>query len=272
MIGLVHLVWAPLGPEPLARFLECYAREPAGAEHELVVLYNGFDDDRAIAGHRALLGHVAQSHREVVLPERLQDLAAYDQAARVLEHDQLCFLNSHSRPQNAGWLGALVEHMHASTVGLVGATGTFESQVEGAALGGQGHESLLWLRRRVAVRRARALYPPFPNPHVRTNAFAIDRERLLSLDLGRAVDKLGAHRLESGWEGMSRRLRERGLRTLVVGRDRRAYEPEQWPASRTFRSGNQENLLVSDNRTREYDEASPERRRELELLAWGRSA
>jgi hypothetical protein len=38
-----------------------------------------------------------------------------------------------------------------------------------------------------------------------------------------------------------------------------------------FRTGAQANLLVADNRTREFAEATPERRRQLARLAWGTS-
>jgi hypothetical protein len=33
--------------------------------------------------------------------------------------------------------------------------------------------------------------------------------------------------------------------------------------------GEQSNLLVADNRTRDYENADPSRRRELEILSWG---
>jgi hypothetical protein len=70
---------------------------------------------------------------------------------------------------------------------------------------------------------------------------------------------------------LTRQVQSLGLETLVVGRDGRAYPPEQWPASATFRSGGQVNLLVADRRTREYAEAPPELRAQLERLAWGPS-
>jgi len=56
----------------------------------------------------------------------------------------------------------------------------------------------------------------------------------------------------------------------VAGRDGRVYGSEEWPASRTFRSGEQDNLLVADNRTEQYHAADPTRRGELARFAWGR--
>jgi hypothetical protein len=68
---------------------------------------------------------------------------------------------------------------------------------------------------------------------------------------------------------MTRQLWARGLQTLVVGRDRRALPPQRWAESATFRSGGQANLLVADNRTRQWDAADPAERAHLSRLAWG---
>jgi hypothetical protein len=269
-IALVHLVWAPLGPSALAGFLDSYRSRPAGVEHDLVILFNGFDGARDMAAHRALLEGV--DHRELTLGAPVQDLAAYAQAAQRLEHRQLFFANSHTRVLAGDWLAPLARWAGRPDVGLVGATGTFESHLEGAARGGEPTQSLLWLRRKLAVRKLRSRFPSFPNPHLRSNAFMGDRELLLELGLGRALDKDAAHRLESGWHNITRQVLAMGRSVLVVGRDGHAYEPQQWPASRTFRSGEQENLLIADNRTEEYRLASPDGRGTLSELAWGRAS
>ena len=60
-----------------------------------------------------------------------------------------------------------------------------------------------------------------------------------------------------------------GLRALIVGRDRRAYDVEEWPQSRTFRTHLQENLAVADNQTRGYLAGSPAARQLLTECAWG---
>src|SRR5205807_4459014 len=57
------------------------------------------------------------------------------------------------------------------------------------------------------------------NPHIRTGVFAIGRELLLALDLPEVPDKPSAYRLESGVRGITRRVQDRGLRAVVVGRD-----------------------------------------------------
>jgi hypothetical protein len=97
----------------------------------------------------------------------------------------------------------------------------------------------------------------------------LDRLALSRMELARAVDKRAAYLLESGRQSLTRRIQEQGLRAVVVGRDGRDYDVEEWPASRTFRSGDQGNLLVADNQTRDYQTASPSRRRRLSRDTWG---
>jgi hypothetical protein len=125
--------------------------------------------------------------------------------------------------------------------------------------------------RRRRINKYRRHYALFPNYHIRTNTFLISRDYMLRLKAGDMHTKSEAERFESGKYGMTRQILAMNLKALVVGRDGQAYEKEHWFESRTFRSGDQSNLLVADNRTRQYEEADPVTRRFLSEIAWGRS-
>jgi hypothetical protein len=84
----------------------------------------------------------------------------------------------------------------------------------------------------------------------------------------RAREAVGL-RLESGRNGITRQVLANGLRAVVVGRDGLAYSPPRWHESATFRSGGQTNLLIADNRTRQYEQAGEDERAKLEQMAWG---
>jgi hypothetical protein len=275
MIGLVHLVWAPLGPEPLGDFLRSYHAHPAGAEYELVIVLNGAlpkgpahgasHKDLGGSSRAALLAELdGTEHRLIELEQPALDLAAYGQAARRLAHEKLCFLNSYSVILADGWLERLADALQEPDVGLVGASASWESQAEWLR-GSVRH----WPQQLALLPRARHDYPRFPNPHIRTSAFMLDRLALLEMGLEQAADKRATYLLESGHSSITRRVQERGLRAMVVGREGQVYDVEEWPASHTFRSGDQENLLVADNQTRDYQMASPRRRRRLSRDSWG---
>ena len=289
-IGLVHLVWAPLGPEPLRAFLRSYRAHPAGAPHELVILLNGAREDRDAQRDRGQqdrrdarrdarerdpaaaspLTHATLAaelrgveHRLIALEQPLLDLAAYGEAARQLEHARLCFLNSYSVILADDWLGHLARAAALPDVGLAGATGSWESRaalVHGSAL----H----WAYQLAKLPAKRRAFPGFPNPHIRTTAFMLRRDLVLALGLERAHDKDAAYLLESGRQSITRQVQARDLRAVVVGRDGHVYDFAEWPRSRTYRGGEQANLLVADNRTSDWQHATPELRRKLSRQAW----
>lgn len=273
MIGLVYLLWAPLGPEPLRAFLRSYERHRAGADHELVIVLNdalGRGQGEGVEPHErhgGLLDELAGTpHRLIALDAPAQDLAAYAHAAGLLEHATLCLLNSYSVVLADGWLGHLTQALQEPRVVLAGASGSWESQAEWIR-----GKAMFWPYQLARVRQARRDFPRFPNPHMRTTALAVDRRALLGLGLDGARDKRAAYLLESGQASITRQVLAQGGRAVVVGRDARAYDVDEWPASATYRSGDQRNLLVADNRTDDWQRAGRRLRRRLSRDAWGDS-
>jgi hypothetical protein len=246
---LVYLSWIPYGLEPAERFLASYRAHEAGAPHRLAVAFAGPEEDRS-AWRKAFAG-VEHEPLELGLG---MDLDHYRTAVDRVDAERFCFVNTVSVVLADGWLGNLDRALCAPGVGMVATTGSYESP--NAVRPGP-------------LRRLRPGHEPFPNPHLRTNGFALERETILGLDWPTGVDKLGAVALEGGSRSLTRQVRERGLETLVVGRDG-AYPVERWRQSRTFRSAGQENLLLGDNRTRHYQEGGRLTRAGLAWLAWQR--
>jgi hypothetical protein len=303
---VLHLVWAPLGPQALRDFLTSYRAHDAGQEHELAIVLNGVGAGpaRASASREELLAELeGTEHRLIELERSVLDLVAYGQAVRAVDHERVCILNSHSRIRCDGWLAALDEALGPANVGMVGATGSWAGMRSYA----QYHLRLpssyrrVWGDRSATLRKFRelalehdaaprprglrdrvntvrslldmAVYgPSFPSPHLRTNAIMAGRELLVQLLPDHLGRKIHAYRLESGAQGITRQVQRRGLRTLVVDRSGRAYEPEDWPDSETFWQGSQRGLLVADNQTTSYQRGDAGRRRILSRFAWGERA
>jgi hypothetical protein len=252
-ICVVHLVWAPLGPGSLKRFARSYRQHDARADHRLLIAFKQFEGAEQLAQTERLISDL--DFEALHMPRRKLDLAAYIAIARQVDSPTLCFLNSDSELLDSGWLRKLAEHLRVPGVGLVGATGSYERLMEESG-------PLKFL--------TRPWFDPFPNPHVRTNAFMMRRETMLSLDWGEVRTKLGAWRLESGKHSITRQITAHGLEALVVGRDGKSYASDRWQESGTFRSGGQRNLLVADKRTRDFAQADPAEQRRLARLAWGK--
>jgi hypothetical protein len=299
---VAHLVWEPAGIAALTQFADSYRRHPPGLEHRLLVIFNGFRPDDDLTLWRRAIGdlHYEELHTEAPV----LDLVAYDEVAKSSPARTYCFLNSYSVIRADDWLAMMRSAADRSGVGAVGATGSWASQVSylrlELALGGpyrrvfadrvatirtlaslspsQSQPSPAPDPLRGALSGWRALanfamaYRSFPNPHLRTNCLLVDREVWLEVCSDVPSDKGRAYRFESGRRGLTARLKSMGLQALVVGRDGRAYESPQWPASRTFWQGDQENLLVEDNQTRAYRDGDAEVRRALSGFAWGQLA
>jgi hypothetical protein len=298
---LVHLVRRHNGLAPLERFLDSYLAHAPRADHELLLALKGFDTradaDASLAAARVRgldPGHI-------LLPDDGLDLTAYARVVAAVEADRYCFTNSYSQALAAGWLAHLDRALDEPGVQVAGATGSWASHQDyrryhlhlpsGYANVFTDREStrqafLELTRRHVPAKRDygrlafklaaaldmardRGAYASFPLPHLRTNAFAASRGLLATLDLPRIRSKRDAYRWESGTSGFTQRALKSGARVVVVGRDGSLYDPGRWDVSRTFWSGAQENLLVADNQTEDYEHAGADGRRVLSALAWG---
>ena len=296
-IAVVHLVRRQNGLAPLERFLVSYREHAAGVAHELVILFKGFRGESGTQGHDSLLEGLP--HRRLFVFDRGFDLHAYFMAAERLDYDYFCFLNPYSRILDRGWLEKLARWIRQTDVGLAGATGSCQSIASGYTAHHQQMNDLppvtrfrtrvalalrdrrpgafvrratLWSLRLAGIWRPARDFPPFPNYHLRTNAFMGSRQTLRRIRLGPMRLKLSAYKFESGKDSLTNQVMKLGLKVLVVGRDGEGYEPERWHLSNTFWQSREENLLVSDNQTEFYLSADPATRAEHARYAWGEFA
>jgi hypothetical protein len=227
------------------RFLASYRRHPAGTPHRCFAILKGFASQAEWEDARRLFENAGF---EIVERDDVGfDIGAYLGFAQTVTLEWLFFLNSQSENIADYRLEKLVVYLGNENIGVVSATGSFESL---CALGPE--------------------FPDFPNAHVRSNAFAVRREDLLRI-IGEfpIATKVDAFRFESGRAGFTRRMLDAGYEVAVVGRNGRAYEPQWWPSSGTFRQGRQDNLLVADNVTRAYAGATWGEKHRLARLSWG---
>jgi len=320
-VGVVYLAREAEGLEPVRRFVDSYVVHDAGEAHDLIIVLKGYDKPGAdLEGLRCVLNRV--QYRFLHIDDSGVDITAYQYAASKLEYETMCFLNTHTKIADVGWLKKLSTNIRHKNVGLVGATGSYESVQSSLQLLSKAvwlceikkvpydenlakhfnfwlrHHAPAWLAHRKMnlmlewlktlfspkisfdhywrkLTAANAMlnwapgFPLFPNPHIRTNGFMIKRERLLGFPIPAVRDKIEAMHFESGVNSLTAHLRGLGLSALVVGKDGIGYAVEDWPASRTFRLGQQENLLITDNHVRNFWEYSPEERALHVFMTWG---
>jgi hypothetical protein len=272
-LGVVHLVRARNGMQPFTNFLDAYARNQGGVAHDLLILYKGFSGDTQKESFRKQLRTIP--HKELAVSDLGVDLRAYSVAGRRFDYTYLCFLNSYCTPLDENWLAKMYALVRQPQVGVVGCTGSWESMYTNflnarAALADLSLPGRLKAALRMQINRR--VFLPFPNHHIRTNALVLSRKLMLEVWPRHIVNKTTAYLFENGRNSFTQRIMRRGLKPLVVGRDGKGYEKEDWARSNTFRQSNQEDLLVADNQTRNYESADFETRKRLSEFAWGKDA
>ena len=224
-------------------FYNSISQFSANAEFDLLLILKGYfhhEVDRSFLELRSTLPTNVNIVRydDSVSPTRI-----LFEIARQIDCDRFIFFTSWSRVLADGWLRFYLDTFeHADSCGIVGATGGYESLNETT---------------------------PFPNVGIRSNAFMVARAQFVSLDCGDLSARLGGNLFEAGPKGMTKQIVARGFRPYVVDRFGKYWSVEEWPGSATFRSYNQERLLVSDNRTQNYEWANLRKRTALAIRNWG---
>ncbi|WP_247474516.1 hypothetical protein [Bradyrhizobium sp. 30] len=320
-LAVVYLARHAEGKGPVTNFIESFERHPPGIAHDCVVIRKGFPPGESTLDKvlkRAFPHSISVSDDGF-------DINAYAKAAAQLPHTHLVFLNTFSEISSDNWLRKMHSAFADPSVGIAGATGSYESllssmkhvqkgwwlfQNEGipkpAGLRLLSRAIRTRLPKRVAIKLvataisyfavrssrhpalddkfeaywANEIRPggelshlndmaPFPNPHIRTNAFMIERQIFLDSLPETIETKNDSYLFESGPDGLTQRILRRGLRTVVVGADGRAYSIDEWPKSGTFRLEDQRNLLVGDNQTRAFQKMNAAGQRAFMRMTWG---
>lgn len=291
-IGVVYLCRFAEGEAPVRRFLDVLGRREAGEPYDLHVIFKGFPDVPTLSRASALFDGIR--FNAIELNDRGYDIGSYAEAARKVANRRLVFFNTFSDILSDNWLLHLNNALNQPRAGIVGATGSWQSRTTGYEVWARyilRRMKLIFSRtakgstpaQRTVLSKPSGVrillaplsyfyhmiwYPRYPNPHIRTNAFMIDRELFLSLRIPSFDKKEDAYRFESGRHSMTRQIMHRGLRPLVVDRQGAVYDVEHWDMSFTFWRNRQENLLIADNRTKAYSEGSNDFRTLLENSAW----
>jgi len=271
---VAHLVREKNGPAAFKRFLDTYRANPAGVDHDLLIVFKGFSRRRQTEEYDRILAGVA--HRRHFVADAGLDIGPYFQVVKDHDYRYFCFLNSFSRILSREWLRILHHWVKESGVGLAGATGSWQSVVSDYLDYQQFVGDPKTLRERLrSIRRSfwylrtvKGAFLPFPNYHIRTNAFVVAREVLAKLHIGAISGKWDAYRFESGTNGLSQQVQRLNLSPIVAGKDGEGYERERWPLAETFWLKNQGNLLVADNQTSNYASGDAALRERLAYMAW----
>jgi len=255
-IGVIYLIWAPLGIHTFKNFLQSYINNLPSIEHDLVIIFNGFSSDEQTKEYKLLLKNL--KYRSYFIKDKCLDIAAYLIAADHFNYEYLCFLNSYCVILDKDWLTKMYRIASQNNVGMIGATGSYDSHYT-SSKNAQRYDNTTILERffnfkgslfrrttqalRLGNLKTLYFFPPFPNYHIRTNSFMVKRKILRSIKFKKILSKFDTHLFESGRNSLTNQIQKKKLSVFVVGKDGIAYEKEEWHKSNTFRQYNQSNLM-----------------------------
>jgi len=312
-IGVIYLCRFAEGERPVRAFVDSYRAHAAGADHDLHVIFKGFPDKSSLAAVRALFGELPVNPLE--LEDSGYDIGSYFVAAQMVTNHRLIFFNTFTELLADDWLKKFETALRLPGVGLVGATGSWQSPR--SLYQASWRRALYWIRHPLEyARRADAdrlpiwdsrkaqdatapvveaegsnahsafarighslyrlirfdrhllPYAPYPNPHIRTNAFMVERDRFVALKVHSFNTKFDVYRFESGFDSLTSQIIAQGLRPVVVDRNGEVYEVADWKTSATYWIDDQKNLIAADNRTRDYSGGTARDRALLQAHAW----
>ncbi len=278
-VSVIHLVWLPYGIRHFYVFINSYIAHTASYPHELIIVFNGLSNAHPNKPEEYiafLKENNIHSYRSFYF-DKGQDIEIYKKISDRLKSEVVFFLNSFSEIENDNWLKKYIENFNED-VGVIGATGSLQSYYSSVfqknTFCWESERGFLYNFKKYklflkAFFYWRFFFRPFPDPHLRTNAFMVRREEFLAMKSKPLTSKFKAYQFESGRKSLTEYYLKKGLKVLVMDRFGKIFETQDWQSSKTFWIGAQENLSISDNQTRIYDEADAANKKLMTKLAWG---
>jgi hypothetical protein len=284
-IAVFHLVRKNNEFQMFEDFILSYLKHTGDIEHELIIIFKGFDDELDKVAYQQFLKKIP--HLQYSVSDDGVDITAYIKATKNFAKDYkyFCFFNSHTVIRDNGWLQKLYSNLKLDGVGIVGSTGSWQSHRGSSNSYWIVFSAILFFLKTIFSFKDRAvkydeLYDlyyhlkflldidGFPNVHIRTNGFMISSSLMLENSDHIIQSKYDAYKFESGKKGLSKSISRKNLKVLLVGRDGKGYEKEQWKTCNIYMSKQQENLLISDNMTRKYFNSDTKSKEHLRKVTW----
>lgn len=276
-VSVIYLFYIPYGSLQLLNFINSYKSNNAGYYHDLVIVFKGMSHETETQPFIEILNEHKLQFSVLNYTGEGLDVNAYYWAATQMKNEYLFFLNTSSVLLAENWLLKFARNLSAD-IGIIGSTASWQSYYSTIfftnKFGWKKNKSFVinFRKYKLFIKNLcywRFLFPSFPNPHIRTNAFIVNRIKYMSIKPKIINTKFKAYLFESGKNNLTSRFLQMGLQVLVMDKYGNLYKSLDWKLSKTYWSFNQENLLVSDNQTENYQHASEEKKKTMSKIAWG---
>lgn len=278
-LSLIYLFYTPYGFSKLKTFIKSYVQHSTSINHKLIIVFKGcLESDEIVQASKKYLGDKNINVIFCFSPSFGFDINTYQWVAQQVIEDYLIFFNTNSVLLHPNWCDFYTKHITKNT-GAISATASFNSHINTILQQNSFKYNIkLSFKENLASYKMLLkailiwpfLYKKFPNPHIRTNAFLINRKVFLTLNIKNPLkSKREAYLAESGRNSITQQLLKKNLTVGVVNNNGDFFDLQEANKANTFWNNQQENLLVADNQTELYKNANETQKKQLSLLAWG---
>lgn len=257
----------------LKKFYFSYRSHRAGVAHKLFILIKGPMADESIKIIRKIL---PENVPIIKLTDEGYDLGSFTEFARYRAESHMFLLNQHSVILVQNWLKIYNNILKKTKSKIVASTASMSSLANPYIPKIQNLTSFFkcYLINTLKIIRAKFYswaFLKYPNPHIRTNAILIKTSLWLEYfnDL-EFKSKFQCYEIESGKKNFYTFLKKKKEKVLIVRNDGKYVSSDlKWKNFVPFRNFNQKSkLIISDNQTRFYENATTKKKKQLEKESW----
>lgn len=289
-IDVVYLAYGkPEYDIHVKNFFDSYKKYNAGYNHNLFIAAKSYENNPA--AYDKLRDFAKENNAKIIdLPDDGMEFAAFYRSAKQCTSEYIFFITTNSYILKNDWLKFFVQaaakNENYKFIGAMGSWGNAFTNIFKKILNkliirfskhhvSQGSRSMPPFKTKLLMLKDTIFNPmPFPNYHIRTNAFLIDKQ--LYIDY---MDKQGfpktrydAYKIECGHNSLTNFIKSHGFDVGIVGADAKLYKMPEWDKSETFRNASLKNLIIGDLLTTNYLNSSTAAKIRLEKQTWGYSS
>jgi hypothetical protein len=246
------------------KFIRNYKKYSSGINHRLLICFKNLD--------KIKIEYLKLKIRKLKYIEFIDNLHGNDwdfmsfyRIAKKYSDYLILFLNNQSFPVKKNWLLLMCSNFKNKRI--LGATGSYESISSRGFLRSYNENILSYIYK---VIKYLIYFPLFPNPHVRTTAFMMLAKDYIKYKFEKNYyTKFDSWKTESGRNSLTNFFKKKGFEILIINSDGKAYSEKYWKFSETYCYKNQSKLIISDNRTRKYENFSVKDKLIKKKIVWG---
>lgn len=207
-------------------FVNSYKKYSAGIEHSLTIIAKNCPDAQTLEKVSNLAKEVKA--KVIELPDDGFDFGAYFRVAELIEDDYIMFCGSQAQIKCKNWLGMFYKAFkNDKSIKLAGPMGSWGD----------------------------AKFKKFPNYHIRTTAFMVEKEMFLDYisKTNFPVTKEDTYEIEHGEKSITNFVLNQKNKVVVVNNKGEVFNHEDWDISETFRYPLFSKSIFDDKYSKKYE-------------------